>query len=138
MARYDGVSPDPLGTGSVLRNITYELYQGKHQIPPSRNAVIKETLLYSYGQRPTPSYSRPGEEFDDAISTRGGEKFGLTQQFTISLPGYRDFRVQIVPCVGTNQFGDSSWQNIIRATAQTVLINDNPGSTEGLACRPPQ
>ncbi len=54
-ATYDIVKPDPLGGGAVLRNITYSLYQGIHLVPPAHQAVIKEHLLYSYGQKPQAS-----------------------------------------------------------------------------------
>ncbi len=135
-ATYDLVGPDPLGAGSVLRNITYELFQGTYRYPGSKNAVIKEVLLYSYGQKPQPSESNPGEAFEDEYGTRGKGSFGETQQFLIRLPGYRSYRVRIEPCTDGNAFGNPTWQNIVNATDQTVLINQDTGSTQARTCRP--
>jgi len=135
IAAFDGVGTDPLGGGAVVRNITYTLYQGMHLIPPVNGAVISERLLYSYGQKPEPSSSNPGKQFDDQIGTRGKGDFGLTQQFFGRLPETRDIRLQIVPCIGTNKVGDPTWQNIIKATSQQVLINGDEGSTQGRTCR---
>jgi hypothetical protein len=140
-AIYDGVSPYPGGAGAVQRNITYLPYQGPHQVPNSKQAVITEKLLYSYGQQPSPSYTKPGEPFDDVISTAGKGSFGITQQLFVSLPGSRSYRVQIVPCAAApsppppNAFGTPAWQNIIKATDQTVLINQDPGSTTARTCQ---
>jgi len=134
-AIYDVVSTDPL-SGGALRNITYLAYQGNIFFPPSRNAVIIENLLYSYGQKPKNNdKSNPGDQFDDGIGTRGGGPFGLTQQFLVKLPSTREYRVQIVPCIATKTYGKAVWQNINEVTDQTVLINKDAGSREGRNCR---
>jgi hypothetical protein len=135
-AMYDVVTPHPPGTGAVSRNITYAAYQGDHKFPPQRNAVITENLIYSYGQEPkNHDKSEPGKEFDDVVSTWTKGPFGLTQQFLVSLPGTREYRVKIVPCLATGKHGTAVWQNINKATDDTVLINEDAGSTEGRNCR---
>ena len=63
------------------------------------------------------------------MGTRNMGDFNLTQQFYLSLPNIRPYRVQIVPCIGFHQFGTETWQNIIHATSQTVNINDDAGET---------
>ena len=130
---YDVVGSDPLGAGAVLRSIDYAAYQGSSQIPLSKGVVIKEKLIYSYGQQPQPS-SQTGV-FQDQVGTRGQGDFGLTQQFFLGVSGYRYYRVQIMPCTATNTFGTPTWQSVINATSQTVLINQDPGSTNGRTCR---
>jgi hypothetical protein len=134
-AMYDVVTPDPLGAGAVLRNITYSLYQGSGPFRPSANAVIEENLVYSYGQKPkNHDKSKPGGQFLDGVGTRGNGPFGLTQQFLVDLPGLRQYRVRIVPCVAWKTLGEAVWQNINKVTDQTVMINDDAGSTEGRNC----
>jgi hypothetical protein len=133
-AIYDGVGPDPLGNGAVLRSVNYQAYLGSRALPNSRNAVIREKHLYSYGQQPQPSHSDPGQVFEDEYGTRGGEPFGLTQQFLLSLPGIREYRVKIQPCVADRTPGPLEWQNIVHATAHTVSINQDIGATEGRRC----
>ena len=74
--------------------------------------------------------------FQDVVGTEGKGAFGLTQQFFLGVPGYRDYRVvQIVPCTATNTFGKAASQNVINATSQSVLINQDAGSTNGRTCR---
>jgi hypothetical protein len=119
--------------GAVLRSINYQPYQGTTPIPPAKGVVIKEKLIYSYGQKP--QSSNQTAVFEDQVGTRGQGDFGLTQQFLLGVPGYREYPVQIVPCTATNTFGTPSSQNIIRATSQTVLINQDPGSTNARVCR---
>ena len=134
-AIYDVVGPDPLGAGAKKRDINYLLYQGRNRFPPLKQAVIKEKLIYSWGrQQPQPSPSKPGQVFSDELGTRGQGDFNLTQQFFATLPGGRDYRVQIEPCIDTNKFGKPVWQNIVQARSQTVLINDDAGSTAGRKC----
>jgi hypothetical protein len=136
-AIYDIVAPDscPQCAGVVVRSINYRLFQGAHTYAPSKNAVIKEKLLYSYGQHPQESLGNPGQVFQDGVGTRGTGDFGLTQQFFANVPRDRDYRLLIEPCTAANTFGSPVWQNIIRATAQTVVINDDPGSTTGRTCQ---
>jgi hypothetical protein len=133
-AFYDVVGPDPLPPGAALRKINYQLYQGVHIFPPNKQAVIKEFHIYSFGPHPQTSQSGPGAAFEDEIGVRAGNSFGLTQQFFASLPGTRDIRLQIVPCVATNTLGDATWQNVILASSQTVSINNNAGSTQARTC----
>ncbi|HEX5431886.1 MAG TPA: IPT/TIG domain-containing protein [Bryobacteraceae bacterium] len=131
----DVLSTDPL-TGAALREIVYMLYQGTHQIPPSKSAVISEKLLYSPGnqQNPPSSSSNPGQEFDDQISTRNMGNFNVTQQFFVSLPGVRKYRVQTQPCTSADAWGSAIWQNIIRATSQTISLNGDSGSSQSRSC----
>ncbi len=134
-AVYDVVGPDPLGNGAVMRDITYVPYQGKRQAVASQNVVIAEKLIYSYGQQPEPSQTNPGAPFYDEIGTRGKGPFGLTQQFFLVLPGIPRFRVQLVPCTAAETFGAPVWQNVIKATTQTVQINNDQGGTEARTCK---
>ena len=115
--------------------MTYSPFQGTKGYPPRKGALVKEVLLYSYGQKPQPSESGPGDDFYDEYGTRGKGPFGETQQFFVRLPGSRNYRVQIEPCTASNTFGAPVWQNIVKAAAQTVLINDDAGSTEGRVCK---
>jgi hypothetical protein len=133
-ATSDFVKPDGLGAGAILRDITYQPFQAERAVPPSKNVTIKENLIYSYGQQPQAS-SATGT-FEDIVGTEGKGSFGLTQQFFLGVPGYRDYRVQIVPCVATNTFGAPTWRNLINATDQTVMINGDPGTTDGRSCHP--
>jgi hypothetical protein len=115
----------------------YAAFQATSQTPSGRGTVIAEKLLSSPGsqQNPTASSSNPGANFEDQVGTRNMGNFNLTQQFYLSLPGIRAYRVQIVPCVGLNTFGSAVWQNIINATSQTVLINGDAGiTTQGRTC----
>jgi hypothetical protein len=135
LALYDVVGPDPLGNGSVLREIEYTLYQGTKKFAPDKNTVIQEKLIYSYGQEPLAGRSPAGQPFDDFIGARGKGPFGLTQQFTVSPPGTRAYRVQIEACNADGTFGKPSWQNINIVTSQTVLVNGDPGSTTARTCK---
>ena len=132
-AIYDGVGPDPFGAGTVLRSLNYQPYQEQPPFRRLKGVVIKEKLIYSYGQKP--QSSNQTAVFEDQVGTRGQGDFGLTQQFLLGVPGYREYPVQIVPCTAPNTFGTPSWQNIIRATSQTVLVNQDPGSTNARVCR---
>ncbi len=101
-----------------------------------RASEFKENLVYSYGQKPkNHDHSRPGDEFDDGIGTKGSGPFGLTQQFLAKLPNTREYRVRIVPCIATKTYGTEVWQNINQVTDQTVLINKDAGSKDGRNCR---
>ena len=142
-ATYDVVQADPLGgSESVFRSITYTLYQGRHRFLASngQSPIIAERLLYSYGQHPTAA-SVGGVAYYDQVGTRGKGDFGLTQQFFVTLNGARPYRVQIMPCTSVTvnglvgyRFGKPTWQNINNVTTGQVLINGDPGSTDGRAC----
>lgn len=89
------------------------------------------------GPLPSSPPGKPGGEFDDELGTRGKNDFALTQQFFGSVPGFRDYPVRIVPCIATNQPGDPKPKNVVKATSQQVLINDDPGSTTARTCKNP-
>jgi RHS repeat-associated protein len=133
----DFVGDDPLAIfnpGTKLRSIAYDAYAGDNLFPRSEGVVIRENLIYSYGQRPAPSKSPAGKPFDDQVSTRARGAFGLTQQFFITVPGTEEYRVQIEPCSGDRQPGKLVWENVINASDPQVLINRDPGSKEGRTC----
>ncbi len=143
-AVYDVVSPDPLGSGAFLRSITYLPYQGARLAVASQGVVITEKLKYSgKGQQPQPSATNPGVAFYDEVGTRGKGDFNLTQQFFLGVPQsrIRNYQVKIVPCIATNTpgtpytFGTPVEQNVIKATAKTVLINEDPCSPEARTCK---
>jgi hypothetical protein len=85
-------------------------------------------------QSPQASSSDPGKVFDDQIGTRGGKRIELSQTFTISLSNTPACRVSIEPCIGYQSPGPLVQQNIVRATNQQVLINDDPGGPDRV-CR---
>jgi hypothetical protein len=150
----DIVEPDPVGllAPTVVRKISYTLYQGTTPVAASRNAVISEHLIVSYGPTPTTcdppntpnqfycSSSHSGQPFPDEIGTRNHGDFGRTQQFFARLPGLRDIRVQIQRCIAQGTFADAAWQNLLNASNQTVSVRsttaDTPdtGSTQGRTC----
>jgi hypothetical protein len=133
-ARWDSVGVDGL-SGTALRNITYYLYGPKEKYDTRRGAIIKEQLVYEFGQQPQPSNSPAGQPFDDQITTRGRGSFILTQRFLASVPGFRDYPVKIVPCIGDLAYGAPVNENHIVATAESILVNLDAGVVGGRTCR---
>ena len=136
----DVVQPDPFGPGSVLREITYALYQGRNTYPPQDRAVIQEHLnITSFSgnpsDRPKESASDPGKRFEDQVGTRGKGDFTLIQRFYARLPKMREFPIKIIQCIDTNRFGKEIEQNKIQASNAQIQINEDSGSTTLRTCR---
>jgi hypothetical protein len=124
--------------GSALREIVYETYQGTHEYFGNHDVVISEKHVYVSGAQPSPSQANPGDMFDDLVGTLGRGPFVLKQTIWLSIKGKGEWKVSIGPCTAGigphNGFGALVPENTIMATKQTVLINNDAGSTAIRSC----
>ena len=131
---YDIVQPDPIGSGAVLRNVNYRLFQGDHTFPSNNGAIVSEKLKYISGQQPSAGSSEKGKDFDDIIGTRGGGPFVLNQSFVVAIPGTRPYPIKIERCTPQGVWAPPIDENNINAQLKQVLINGDPGTTAGWQC----